>query len=191
MNRYYSICVGLLISIAAMPCRALMEPLSTEELVLAADTVIVGTVVEKRAAWASGGSKIVTTYQILITEMVAGYMPGKVVEVEHDGGVVGEIGLEVSDVAEMKMGDNVLLFLSPVKSQAAAPASRLSKRTGDSICRVVGQAQGRYFISADGVAAKSGYDVVGSSKKIDGQLSRDALVTKIRALWAKKPISPP
>ena len=191
MNRYCLLCVGLLVAMMVLPCRAVMEPLSTEELVMAADAVVVGRVTAKQAAWAPGHSKIVTTYQVLITEMVAGYLPGSVVEVQHDGGVVGEVGQQVSDVAEMKAGDNVLLFLSPTLSGSTAPASRLSKNTPGGICHVVGQAQGRYFISADGVASKRGYDVIGASEKIDVKLSRGTLVAKIRALWSTKAVSAP
>lgn len=170
---------------ACLPAVALMEPLTTEDLVNRSTSIIVGTVISRQSAWADDGKKIVTRYQVLVGETVAGTDPGKIVEIEHDGGEVGELGQAVSDVATMPADAAVLLFLQPVKSRSAI--SKAIPATGrGTLFAVSGMAQGRYFIGRDGMAVKTGFSVVESPVKVDVRLPLADLKTSIKRLWAMK-----
>lgn len=178
------VCSAVFVAAGILSSYAIMESLSTAELVNQSATIIIGSVVSKQSAWSVDGKKIVTHYQVEVTEKVAGQDAGKIVEIEHDGGVVGETGLEVSDVATMETNTVVLLFLNPARK--VSDVSRSLSGPRGSLYEVAGDAQGRYFITRGGLAWRGGFTVSGTPAKADTQLPLSELRSKIRESWAKK-----
>jgi len=142
---------------------ALMVALSTNKLTKGAQLVIRGKVEKKESLWSTNKEAIVTHVFVNISDVLKGTIEEEQVLVEIDGGEVGDLGLKVSDTPEFKVGEEVILFLTP-------GASRVS----GTINKIVGSGQGKYSIGVDGIARKDGFSVV-SPKFLKG---RDEFVTK-------------
>ena len=66
-------------------------------------------------------------------------------------------------------GEKVLLFLKAGKSKKDGAAYNL-----------VGKNQGKYVVTADGIARKNGFSIEGEKEMIDNNIPVDALIEKIR-----------
>ncbi len=91
------------------------------------------------------------------------------ITVEYEGGEVGEMGLRVSDVAPLKTGEEVILFLKSGKSKIEG-----------NVYNIVANAQGKYTIGEDGIARKYGFSVISGQDKIDYSIPADELINKIK-----------
>jgi hypothetical protein len=106
----------------------------------------------------------------MITNILKGETISNMITVEYEGGEIGEIGLRVSDVSPLKTGEDVILFLNK---------STEGRKMGD-VHNIVGRAQGKYTISKDGIAGKSGFSVISGESTIDNNIPVDELIDKIR-----------
>ncbi|MFC1592045.1 hypothetical protein ACFL43_05940 [Thermodesulfobacteriota bacterium] len=146
---------------------------STEDLTRMADTVVRGNVSEVACAWTVDKGSICTVADIQVEEVVRGTCPAEHITVEYAGGKVGERCLTVSDSPGLSRGEHVLVFLKSAKSQTG--------RKHGFVYHIVGQAQGVYRISSEGIASKHGYRLVASGKPaIDNNLKVSTLISKIK-----------
>jgi hypothetical protein len=184
--------VGFIVSLIfpfSINALAIMRALSTEELTRNSDIVIVGEVEEKSSFWSEDRKTIFTRVTVKIEERVRGQYLEERLEVEHEGGEIGEIGLRVSDVASFSKGERVLLFLKTMMKKRLLLRTKNDDVQTDSnsdrvigIFSVVGLAQGKYTIHPSGIAEKSGYTVSGRSQLIDNGIPVDVLIEKIKSV---------
>ncbi len=163
------LCLITTIYIPASPASALMKALSTEQLTALSDTIIRGEVVDVKAQWSKDRKTIYTTAEIAVREAIKGKSVPETVTVRYRGGEAGDTGLRVSDTAELKKGEDVLLFLRTAESRA-----------NGKIHRITGKAQGKYTIGRDGIARKSGFTAIKGKDIIDNNIAIDLLTDKIR-----------
>ncbi|HTN85509.1 MAG TPA: hypothetical protein VL242_17545 [Sorangium sp.] len=108
---------------------AVSVQLSLEELVSRAAYVVVATATEQRSQWEElGGSRRIVTYTRLSVDRPVAGQPDGEIWVRTLGGVVGDIGQQVSGDAQLKIGGQAMVFLS---------------RAGSALV-VAGMAQGHY-----------------------------------------------
>ncbi|MBS2016467.1 MAG: hypothetical protein JST00_26515 [Deltaproteobacteria bacterium] len=107
--------------------------LSVRELAASSESIVRVTQLERSSAWVDG--RIVTTTRARVDRVVAGVATGPEITIRTLGGVVGEIGQRVEGEAELGAGEQALLFVAPLRGQAAMS--------------VVGRAQGRWSIVRD------------------------------------------
>jgi hypothetical protein len=159
-----------------------MIPLSTELLTQDSDLVVLGEVIEVESFWNRDKTLIFTRAQVYVYDRVKGdaeTFPTKVT-VEYVGGLVGEVGLRVSDAPVLKPDETVVLFLKRVPSQQDGIGM---------VHEIVGGAQGKYFVGEDMIARKDGFTVLLPSGEfsepdkakmiIDNHLPVDELLNKV------------
>jgi hypothetical protein len=150
---------------------AIMRGMSTEELTIESDVVVQGEVKNVKAHWSRDGKTIITRAIILRQHSIKGVLGRRNIVVEYDGGEIGDIGLRVSDIAPLKEGEQVILFLQ----------SGISKIDGE-VFHIVGKGQGKYVIGNDGIARKSGFSVIDGQELIDNNIPVDNLIEKIQKI---------
>ncbi len=168
---------------------AIMRALSTEELTMNSEVVITGEVEEKVSFWSEDRKKIFTRVTVKIEERIRGESPEERVEVEHEGGEIGGIGLRVSDVPSFSKGERVLLFLKGMAKKRLLLSSGKEALQTDStletvkeVFSIVGLAQGKYTIHPTGMAEKGGFAILGQNHVIDHFISLDILIEKIKSI---------
>ncbi|AUX23455.1 hypothetical protein SOCEGT47_039800 [Sorangium cellulosum] len=103
--------------------------LSLDELVSFTSYVVVATATEQRSQWEEiGGARRIVTYTRLTVDRAVAGQPDADVWVRTLGGVVGDVGQQVSGDAHIKLGTQAMLFLT---------------RAGSAVV-VSGMAQGHY-----------------------------------------------
>ena len=148
---------------------ALMVGMSTERLTRESELVIVGDVENTISQWSDDGKQIVTQVTITYTDVIKGKNTNRKVVVEHEGGEVGEVGMQVSDSPHFRKGEKVILFLKPEKI-----------KEDKDIFKIVGSAQGKYTIGTDGIARKKGFSLWSDKELIDNNIPADMLIDKIK-----------
>lgn len=148
---------------------AIMKGLSTEDLTRASEIITMGEVEDVKAQWSKDGKSIFTSASIIISDVIKGEIAQNKIIVEYEGGEIGDIGLKVSDVALLRKGEKVILFLQSGKS----------KKDGV-VYNIVGNAQGKYLIGKDGIARKGGFSIVSGEDIADNNIPVDVLIDKIR-----------
>ena len=166
---------GVLWILMATVAQALMLAMSLEQLVAESDMVVDGQVMEVRSFWTTDHKSIVTRANIVVSEVIAGEVKEQIVMVEYPGGEVDGIGLKVSDIATLKTGENVVLFLRRMKNLAGEAQ----------VLQIVGEAQGKYSV-AEGMAVKGDFTVAGPNTKVQYTVSVEDLKREVRKIWAKK-----
>ncbi len=155
----------------------MMIGLSTEELTISSDLIVIGSIQGVESMWSEDGKIIISRAKIIVDSVIRGRSDKRILTVEYLGGEVGDIGLQVSDVKPLKQGENLLLFLEIGKRQRL---SSMPLPNEDTYYSIVGNAQGRYTITPQGIAKKDGFSVVKGSESIDSEIPLEALVDKIR-----------
>src|SRR6516225_161182 len=120
--------LGALLAFPSQASTALQ--LDVQGLTAAATDVVYGRVLSGSSGWSGDHRRIVTRVAVAVLERWKGTTEGQVT-VLRPGGQVGDLVQEVSGVAELRPGDEVVLFLA---------------RTGP-YHRVVGLSQGIYRVS--------------------------------------------
>jgi hypothetical protein len=152
---------SIIMVVATAWLQAVMTPLRTETLTRESSVVLRGEVAAVTSHWSSDRSVIFTRAAVRIYNVIRGQMAGTTVVVEYPGGKVGEMGMGISDQPQMRVGEQVLLFLKPGKS--------FGKWNGQ-VYRIVGAGQGKYSIGEDGIARKGGFSVIDFEKnEMDSQ----------------------
>jgi hypothetical protein len=168
--------MGLVVAMAILlgtspPLRALMVGISTEALTDEAESVVLGEVERVESRW-DGRGRIVTDVWIRVDETLKNGV-GPSVVLTHPGGTVGDVGMRVSDTPSFQPGERVLCFVHGADASGAR--------------RLVGDAQGKYRIGADGWARKSEFAVGPGAERVDWALPLDALRAKVRARVEGRP----
>ncbi|MCF6149141.1 MAG: hypothetical protein E3K37_10835 [Candidatus Kuenenia sp.] len=154
--------------------QAIVTGLSTEELTKSSHAVITGTVEDVQSYWSNDRKTIFTSATIKLTEIIRGNIIQNTITVEYEGGEVEGIGLKISDMATLNKGEKILLFLKTAKS----------KRTEqkENVFRIVGRAQGKYFIDKNGIAKKSGFTTINRKEVIDNNIPIETLIDRIKGV---------
>jgi len=109
-----------------------MRALSLNELTIGANTIVAGKVLSSTSFRRNG--RIYTKNKIQITEKISSQTQNEIIEVETIGGRIGNIVQKVIGAAELKKGDEYLLFL---------------RNSANKKMRVLGMSQGAYSITKD------------------------------------------
>ncbi|WP_438021255.1 hypothetical protein WMF18_20225 [Sorangium sp. So ce315] len=92
---------------------AVAVQLSLEELVSRAAFVVVATATEQRSQWEElGGTKRIVTYTRLSVDRPVAGQPDGEIWVRTLGGVVGDVGQQVSGDAQLRIGAQAMVFVS-------------------------------------------------------------------------------
>jgi len=92
---------------------AVMLGIPTEELAGTSEIVVAGEVKNVGTHWSNDGTTLITRAVIINRDTIKGRSTQRQIIVEYDGGEIGDIGLKVSDMATLKAGERVILFLIP------------------------------------------------------------------------------
>ncbi|MFH1810974.1 MAG: hypothetical protein ABIJ09_19695 [Pseudomonadota bacterium] len=117
---------------------SVIVPLEVPDLVRLADRVVVASVGDGRAHFDDTERRIVTDTELVVHEVLKGG-PEARLEVRTSGGVVGELGQQVSGSAVLQRGARVLIFLRDL------PAVD----TPRPLCQVVGLSRGMFILRTD------------------------------------------
>lgn len=133
------------------------------QLVQKSDAVVRGTVKSVRSRWSSDRSRIVTDVELEVAESLKG-SPGSSLLILQPGGVVGEVGQQISGLPSFVEGEEVVVFL---------------ERRGTSAFRVRGMAQGKYRVerSSDGSATVVP-ELLGDTRVLDPLTRKEVVVTR-------------
>lgn len=179
-----SIVVGLfLCSIILLICHpqqsnAIMMGLSTEELTGNAEIVVSGKVEKIESLWSEDGRMIFTRAIVAVSDIIKGALQKERIAVEYEGGEIGDTGLKVSDISPLVKDNVVILFLRSGMSRRPL----LGQGADDKIYNIVGKAQGKYLIDANGIARKSGFSIISGQTLVDNNMPYHELIDKIRAV---------
>jgi hypothetical protein len=91
-----------------------------------AGRIVVGRVIDVRAEFASneyGDQLIVSTAQVEVDETLKG-AAAQVVDVEYEGGTVGDLTLKVSDLPSLETGERAVFFLEAGRGVRFRPHDR-------------------------------------------------------------------
>lgn len=112
----------LLVTTLLLPLSALATvvlSLTMEEMTERAPLVVHATVHATEAGWDTERAKIWTWTELIVKDTLKGHAQSTVL-VKQPGGVVGEIGMNVSGVATFTPGEEVVLFLEPAPDEPGA-----------------------------------------------------------------------
>ena len=93
--------------------------LTMEELTARSALVVQARVQRSDVGWDDAHAKIWTWTELVVNQTLKGPALATVL-VKQPGGVVGEVGMEVSGVATFKPGEEVVLFLEPSPDERGA-----------------------------------------------------------------------
>jgi hypothetical protein len=160
---------------------AVMIGLSTEELTNSSDLIVIGNVKSVESTWSEDGKIIISRAKIIVNTVINGKWEKEIINVEYIGGEVGDIGLQVSDVKPLKQGENLLLFLKIKNGQKQKLERGVAPLSNEEIYHsIVGNAQGQYTITPQGIAKKDGFTLMPGSELIDNDIPLGVLIDKIR-----------
>lgn len=113
-------------------------PMSFDDIVTAADTIVVAEAIDSRAQWVTTGASraIITRVTFRVTDTLKG-LDRILLPLEFRGGTIGDVSYEVSGVPTFELGDRAVLFV--LAARAVSP--------------IVGHMQGRFPINTapDGI----------------------------------------
>ncbi len=184
MKRYIADILFLCFFVAySSPALGVMIGLSTEELATGSDIIVVGSVKSVESMWSEDGKIIISRAKIIVNSVISGKWDKDILTVEYMGGEVGDIGLQISDVKPLKEGEKLLLFLKIKNGSKQQFGRNLAPFTGGEVYHtIVGNAQGQYTISPEGIAKKDGFSVMQGGELIDNDIPLEVLIDKIRGI---------
>jgi hypothetical protein len=121
---------------------AAIVKLSLPELVAQSDVIVRGMVTKTECRWGSEApnpSRRLIFTDVLLTpnDWLKGTADSGPVLITIQGGVIGDLGLRVEDEPEFKVGEEVIVFLSPMADNG--------RRTVTNFC------EGKYTIASEGI----------------------------------------
>ncbi|MCI4626877.1 MAG: hypothetical protein L3V56_13105 [Candidatus Magnetoovum sp. WYHC-5] len=170
----FSIC--LFVNLPAV-ASAIMLGLSTEDMTMEAQIVIIGTAQQVEPKWTVNQGAIYTEVQVNVEEVIKGKLDTDTVVVTYLGGEIGDLGFRVSDTPTIEKGENILLFLKPDTNN-----QNVRSTTIKNTFQIVGSAQGKYSIDNRKMASKRGFDLIAEDdSKVDRDIPLNELIEKIKA----------
>jgi hypothetical protein len=132
---------------------AQLTPLTFQERTTAAVNVVEGEVVEQKSFWNNAHTMIFTSNKVRLAKSFKGNIQSEFIQVITQGGQVGDMMIQASDLLELKKGD-AGIFLITHLNYSIKPAYELSAWD------VYGSAQGFYRYGADGVTATTPFETI-------------------------------
>lgn len=173
------ICAVIILSLST-GASAMMVGISIDELTNSSDAVTRGVVVDSLSYWSDDGSAIMTKAYLVVVDVVRQKQSSRVTEsqriaIEYEGGEVGDIGFRKSNVAPMKIGEEVIVFIEAVRKE-----TRTAQTGGEKVYKMVGDAQGKYTITKEGKAVKKDFSIASRKDVVVSELPVEELIEKIR-----------
>jgi len=162
--------------------QALMIKLSLHRLTIEADAIVLGEVENIRCEWSLDKQIILSVVTLRIHEILKGDFYNPEIFIQYPGGTLGDISLRVSDMPTFQSSEKVLVFLKSIADMANTKNSLIVTLNIFPAFEVFGNAQGKYFIDANGIAQKSGYNLFAKDDESDRALSLSVLRVKIRSI---------
>lgn len=130
--------VALLVTLAPAARGAVILPVDVETLARRADTIVRGTALDSVSSLSDDGRLIHTVTRVRVVFPIKGAPPA-IIQIRTPGGTVGNITQTVSGMAEVRPGEEVILFL---------------RKAGEQRFAVEGHALGKFEVvkAADGAA---------------------------------------
>ncbi len=104
-----ALCLLLLVA-GGPPAEAGVKKMCIEEVILEADIVFVGTLVDIQSRWGEGKKMIWTDYYFAVDEVWKGQAEGNPHVVSVGGGTVGEQSIMLSHVPNFEMGSTYVVY---------------------------------------------------------------------------------
>ena len=114
MNRWLPVCVVA----ASVGCGVALSattviPPSFDELVSKADTIFLGRAVDTRSEFVSSRtSRSIVTHVTFVVERLLKGRAGLQTKLTFQGGTVGDLRMEITDMPQFRVGDRDVLFVS-------------------------------------------------------------------------------
>jgi len=121
------------------------------ELTNGADTVIVGTVVERTSYWNDEHTGIFTSVVLSVEEKLKGAIDQDRITVTFTGGEVDEIGQWVSDMPNFDQGEKAVVFLKELPTEQIPNTKALNEQYPEEQFEVYDGFRGKFTIKADKV----------------------------------------
>lgn len=163
--------------------QALMIKFPLRKLVNGADVIILGKVKKIQCEWSIDQSIILTIATLQVHEILKGDVDNNQVLVQYPGGEVGDIGLKVTDMPSFRPKEKVLVFLKSIVNITDTKHSVTVTQNFYPAFQLFGSSQGKYSIDKDGIAHKSGYDLISKDYEPDKSLSLEELRAKIKKIF--------
>lgn len=90
-----------------------------EEMAQKSPVIVRGNVLDTAQAWDANHRSIWTTSRVEVLESIKGEAKGTI-DVRQPGGQVGDVRVEVAGAAQLAKGEEVVLFLEPMKRETNA-----------------------------------------------------------------------
>lgn len=173
------LCAVIILSLST-GASAMMVGISIDELANGSDAVTRGVVVDRQSYWSEDGSAILTKAYLVVGDIVrqkesSGLTESQRIAIEYEGGEVGDIGFRKSNVAPLEVGEEVVVFI-----KGSEKAARTAKAGGEKIYKMVGEAQGKYTVTKEGIAVKRDFSIAASKDVVVAELPVEDLIEKIR-----------
>ncbi|MBF0345108.1 MAG: hypothetical protein HQL06_12875 [Nitrospirae bacterium] len=144
--------------------------ISTEDLARASDVVLRGVVEQTKSMWDAKAGTVITRANLKVTQVIRGSTNAKNVSFEFEGGTVGDLTLQLRDIASVAKGEDVIVFLKTKKDKST-----------EKIFLIQGDKQGKYTVK-NGVVSKETDSVEGNLAVIDNNLPLSTFIKKIRGV---------
>ena len=162
--------------------QALMVRLSLQRLTNGSDAIILGEVENIQCEWSLDGQIILSVVTLQIHEILKGEFYNSKIFIQYPGGTVGEISLKVTDMPSFYRKEKVLVFLKSITNMTDVKNSPLVTLNILPAFGVFGNAQGKYFIDAEAMAKRSGYNLTAQGVDQDKTLSFTELKARIKSI---------
>ncbi|MET0231647.1 MAG: hypothetical protein ABW186_12005 [Rhodanobacteraceae bacterium] len=169
-GRLAAIAFGVALACGAVDhssAQELMLPQSLSDLVAESDFIAIADVVSAQPRRNSRGNLIVTDYRFRVSETLEGAAPGSEFVLTQGGGTLAGETHQLSDAAELNVGQRYLIFVRPGRGEVFSP--------------FVGGAQGVYLLTQSGATPLSEHRRV---------VDRDALLDEVRGLVSERGAAP-
>jgi hypothetical protein len=107
--------LGLVLLCASQAQATVVIAETVEEMARGATVVVRGTVGQQQVRWEEGRRKIGTLTEIRVDERIKGEV-GSVLLVRQPGGALDGLVYQVAGAAQFRAGDEVVLFLEPLRA---------------------------------------------------------------------------
>lgn len=163
-----------------MPIRAVMIQLSLDDLTTRAEAIVLAEVQDLQCQWSMDKSIIVTVVILGIQEVLKGRITNHTVVLQVPGGIIGGLGLKVSDMPEFVPKERVLVFLQHLALSPEPKNAPLIMLGHFPAFRLFGAAQGKFSVDEEGLVRRTGYLLESGGTVSDRPLTLDDLKREIR-----------